>query len=285
MRLGLPLQLAVASSAAKTAAMSLHGRDAAELGRYYYITMGNCCAYTHIPSDAQPEEKALSSTQAELRFHLHTAERVAEVIASNSTDNVVSAEQMATIGATLGLNLTDIDTVDSRLFRFYKNFKAKGGNFDARKLTILGVLLAKGSLKTKVELYFSCISTKSGPSVGDLEVKSMFDALVNIAAVHLLTYSADTPGLTRDQVDDYRERLQTGKTAIVSRLMTTFMNTVRTVERERFLQQAQFHSDFAKCLLSPVRLRTEILTEAANIQKSSVLKEALPCLSPGLSKP
>ena len=246
--------------------------------------MGNCCAYTQIPSDAQPEEKALSSAQAELRFHLHTAEHVAAVIASNSTDNVVSAGQMATIGTALDLNLVDIDTIDSRLFKFYKNFKAKGGTFDARKLTILGVLLAKGSFKAKVELYFRCTSAKSD-SVGDLEVKSMFDALVNIAAVHMLSYSADSPGLTRAQVDDYRERLQAGKAAIVSRLMTTFMSTVRTVDRERFLQQAQFHSAFAKCLLSPARLRTEILTEAANIQKSSALKEALPSLSPGLSKP
>jgi hypothetical protein len=245
------------------------------------ITMGNCCVYAQIPSDAQPEEKALNSAQAELGFHLHKAEHVAEIIATNSTDHVVSAGQMNTIGTALRLNLTDIDTIDSRLFKFYKNFKAKGGNFDARKLTLLGVLLGKGSLQTKIELYFGCISVKAGTSVGDLEVKSMFDALVNIAAVHLLSYSADSPGLTRAQVDDYRERLQVGKSAIVSRLMTTFMSTVRTVEREKFLQQAKFHSAFVRCLLSPARLRTEILTEAANIQKSSALKEALPCLSPG----
>lgn len=247
--------------------------------------MGNCCTYAQIPSEAQPEEKALSEIQEEFRFHLHQADHVASVIANNSTDNVISAEQMLTIGKLLKLNFEDLNDTESRLYRFYKNFKAKGGSFDARKITLLGVLLAKGGLKTKVELYYACIPSKDGLVVEDLAVKATFDVLVNIAALHLLSYSSDCPGLPKDDIDDYRERLHAGKGAIVSRLMTTFMGTVRTVDRQRFLRQANFHAAFARCLLSAARLRTEMLTEAANIQKSSALKEALPSLSPGLVKP
>lgn len=228
----------------------------------------------------------LRTSHLQLQYHVHPADHVVSVINANSGGNLITANQLISIGHALNLNLTDIDTVDSRLFRFYRNFTTKGGNYDAKKLTLLGVLLAKGSLKVKLGHYFDCVKLENEVA-GDFAVKTMFDTLVTIAAVYLPLLAVDeTPrteeSFSRQQYEDYRDRLQAGKDPIVHRLMTAFLGTVRTASKDRFLKQGQEHSEFAKCLSSPVLLRTEMLVEAANIQKGAAIKEAIQGLSPSL---
>ena len=250
--------------------------------------MGTCCSRPEVPQTASTEEKVLTYYQNILKYHQNTVEAITASITANNTNNLVTQDQLNTIGLALSLNLADIDSIDSKIFRFYRTFIAKGSSFDARRLKILGVLLGKGNLKAKLTEYFPLIPGMDDNKVSDNGVKSFLEDLVAISAVYLPVLAIeDTPApgqsFSREQYEEYRDKLLSGKDAVIGRIMTAFLGKTRTIAKEQFVLQADEHSDIAKILGSAFLVRSELLNEAANQQKGAAFKQAYQGFSANLT--
>lgn len=241
--------------------------------------MGTCCARPEVPDTASPEEKVISYYQNTLKFHLCTPEAVVEAISQNTTNTYVSLEQLVLIGQKLSLNLVDVDIIDSKIFRFYRPFIAKGSNFDARKLKMLGILLSKGSGKAKLGLYFGLIPGVEANQASDTGLRSFLEDLCTIAAVHIpLLAIEETPvagqSFSREQYEDYRDKLLSGKEALIARICTAVVGRSHVVSREKFEGLGEEQAQVAKTLTSALTLRHELALESSNATKGGQFKSA-----------
>jgi hypothetical protein len=241
--------------------------------------MGTCCARPQVPDSAPAEEKILSYFQNTLKYHLCTPEAIVEAVNKNCNGNLVTTDQLNAIGQSLSLNLADLDMIDSKIFRFYRPFIAKGSNFDARKLKMLGILLSKGSVKAKITLYFDLIPGVEENQASDNGLRTFLEDLTTIAAVHIpLLAIEETPAagqsFSREQYEDYRDKLLSGKDAVVARFMTAIMGRTHTIAREKFGLLGEEQAAVAKSLTSAFALRTEMVAEANNATKGGQFKTA-----------
>jgi len=99
------------------------------------------------------EENALVNSEISLSFNHHPVPKLAEVLTTNSTNQKLSENQFNTIVAELKLNITELDSVGSPMFNFYKSFKTKG-IYDLPKLLVLAAMLGIGSTAERVAVLF-----------------------------------------------------------------------------------------------------------------------------------
>jgi len=239
--------------------------------------MGTCCARPQVPDTASAEEKVLSYYQNTLKYHMCTPEAILEAVNKNCNGNLVTPDQLNAIGQALSLNLADVDIIDSKIFRFYRPFIAKGSNFDARKLKLLGILLSKGNVKAKIALYFDLIPGVEENQASDHGLRTLLEDLTTIVAVNIpLLAIEETPAagqsFSREQYEDYRDKLLSGKDAVVAKFSTAIMGRNRTIARDKFGLLGDEQAAVAKCLTSAFSLRSEMATEANNATKGGQFK-------------
>lgn len=122
--------------------------------------MGNSCNMClkgpSIDLTLSNEENALVNSEISLSFNRHPVPKLAEVLTANSTNQKLSDNQFNTIVTELQLNITDLDSVGSPMFNFYKGFKSKG-TYDLPKLLVLVAMLGTGSTAERVAVFFQLL--------------------------------------------------------------------------------------------------------------------------------
>lgn len=204
------------------------------------IKMGCCAARVALPPDAPEEEKTITLREAELGFSNHPAAKFMAVLLENSEGGRVTVNQFNTIATTLGLNTTDYDSPDTPMGKFYGRLKEKG-KFDAVKLGVVGVLLARG--EGKARHLFEIVAEKDKSPIDAAKVKSLFEAMAFVCGEVLPMLAkpsedgstpASGPVLTLAAATEYMNKLKSGKDTFVERCSNALMRGRGKVTQDDF---------------------------------------------------
>ena len=99
---------------------------------------------------------------------------------NNSTGGKVTENQFNTVVEALELNITELDTVDSTMFKFYRSLRAKG-SFDMVKLLVLGAMLGTGPVPDRVAVIFPNLPYQDGVFATTESVQWLLDTIFAIA--------------------------------------------------------------------------------------------------------
>lgn len=177
--------------------------------------MGCCHVAPGIDHALSEEENACVGAEANLHYGRHKAAHIAELFKSNSAGGKVSENQFNTVVEALELNISELDTVDSPMFKFYRSLRAKG-SFDLTKLLVLAAILGTGPTKEKVEVFFPSLPALDGGMATAASVEWLIDAIFAISIKSLpLLAEGENPipnrVLTQEQLSAFLAKLAAGE--------------------------------------------------------------------------
>ena len=221
--------------------------------------MGCCAPGPALPPDAPEEEKTLSKRESELGYSSHIASKFMEVLLANSEGGRVTANQFTTIASTLNLNITDYDSPDTPMGKFYGRLKEKG-KFDAVKLGVVGILLGRGD--GKPAQFYDCIARKEERMMGPEDVKLLFEAMTLVSGDVLPMLAkpddeqAPVAGTTLAPaiLTEYVNKIKSGKEVFVEASSNDVMRGRQKVTREDFVGAFQSSEKLA-ALTTPFAVR------------------------------
>lgn len=250
------------------------------------IKMGCCNSRPSLPPDAPEEERTFAAKETDLGYSKNPSSLNLAAIKKNSDGTKIPINKFNTIALDLGLNTTDFDSPDMPMGMFYQKLKEKG-KFDLLKLSIVGVLLGRGS--EKAGLFFDCVANESRAPLESAEVRSFFDALFYVSAealpVLVQVTEGETPAtdltLTPTKLTDYIANLKPGKDSLAERYTNLVMKGRGRVTQQDFV--GAFESDEnLSALVTPFAVRAALKKEASSMQTAGKPKAVLALLGKGL---
>lgn len=246
--------------------------------------MGCCDSRPSLPPDAPEEERTFAARESVLGYSKNPASLNLTTIKKNSDGAKIPINKFNTIALDLGLNTTDFDSPDMPMGMFYQKLKEKG-KFDLLKLSVVGVLLGRGT--DKAGLFFDCIANDSRTPLESSEVRSFFSALFYISseALPVLTEvtegATSTPGLSLTSLTDYIASMKPGKDSLEERYTNLVMKGRGRVTQEDFV--GAFESDEnLRTLVTPFAVRSALKKESNAMQTAGKPKATLALLGKGL---
>lgn len=212
------------------------------------------------------EENALLNSEIALGFSQHPVTKLAEVFTNNSLNRKITENQFNTIVTELHLNTTEVDTVGSPMFNFYKSFKSKG-NYDLTKMLVVMAMLGDGATQDRVGVIFDVLPGLLDGMATPESLDWLLDLIFLVAAKSLprlaeADQSVRGVSLTGEQVAAYQARLEANlvlaKPAAIERILKNrarvsrqdltraldgearIGNILRPVDARAFLLRAEF---------------------------------------------
>ena len=151
------------------------------------------------------EEKAVQQAESFLNISkVNANEFLTEFSKNRNGQGFSNQNQFLEAANTLGINTTDILKDKTSLYDFYSWFTVSQGLYDTRKLCVMGVLLGKGHIDTKMHILFEIFDRDASGSIDYKEFKSMLQVIVEIALVRL-------PTLAMNMTEDMMLKRRLGK--------------------------------------------------------------------------
>lgn len=134
------------------------------------------------------EEKAVLQAEEFLNISKVSAnEFLTEFSKNRNGQGFSNQNQFLQAANTLGINTNDVTRDKTPLYDFYSWFTISQGLYDTRKLCVLGVLLGKGYIDTKMNILFEIFDRDASGSIDYKEFKNMLQIIIEIALVQIPT--------------------------------------------------------------------------------------------------
>lgn len=165
-----------------------------------------CCQATPVQAHAEPheiraEESVFSTNEHALNYSHTPAIKIAEVIRKYTTDGALSVRQFNSMAHELRLNISEMDSLDSNVFTFYRYFR-EGKGFSAAKLTLLAAVLGSGSTREKLQVCWSALPNATDAEAPAASLRWMVDTLFSLAGEHLLLLSRGDPATNHRNIEE-----------------------------------------------------------------------------------
>lgn len=191
-------------------------------------------------------------------FQRNAAQAIVTALQSNSSNGKLTESQLNTVVVDLNLTLPDLDTIDSKMFLFFKNFRDKK-TFDLMKLQALGLLLGKGSLQDKAGPMFDCIPNPVQGEIDAANLRTFFMEMVSISANILPELAIEEnpqPGhsLSEAACNSFVSQLEGSKELLVTELVEAMLYGLTRIRKPDFENKIRTMPVF-QVLASPDRIR------------------------------
>ena len=203
--------------------------------------MGCCQAANQVDTpSASAESRIIQRNESILNLKNKEITRLYEVLKENSSEGKLSSNQFTTWATTFQMDLTDIDTLDSKLQQFYKWFRDAKGKYDYEKLAILAVLLGKGAIGEKANVLFSTCPSFENDTIGVEGLKTHFENIFHLSIRVLPILSVEEQpeagkSLSQEQVNAYIQKLETVANTVLQRVYTAAIGTNLRLSKQDFL--------------------------------------------------
>jgi len=199
------------------------------------------------------EESFIQKCERDLGYFNSKSQEIDRTIHRYSVDLKMTANQFLAAAYELKLSVPDQNQVS--LEKFYESFKDHLGNYDARKLGSLGILLGKGSIKEKALILFQNYDTDISRTISCEEFTTILKDLVDISlgsTPHFALSKASQSN--KNQLAEYVKKLQIVKSTVVDYLKTAvFENVTNELSIQNF--KLLFEQNEVCCLVSSSKLR------------------------------
>lgn len=230
--------------------------------------MGTCCSGAagvaassrsepKLPEKLSLEEEIISANEKKLAIsNLHSKE-IIKSLKAECVDDLLSMPQMKRFYHELQMPESDLTTPDSGFFKILTKVKDDRKLYSVKKLSLLGILVGKGSSQEKAVWLFKQFDKDASETIDAIEVQSMLTELADVA-INIIPNVAkgDEPGLmTKEEIESYR-------TTLVEAEETAILELMRLICTSKELSSAEFVSKICdpslqlKSLLSSSGLRT-----------------------------
>lgn len=176
------------------------------------------------------EENSFVNSELSLAFSRHPVPKLAQTLKANSTNQKLTDNQFNTVVTELSLNITDIDSVGSPIFNFYKSFKAKGV-YDLSKLLVLAAMLGAGSIAERVSVLFELLPGLEEGMATPTSVDWLVDQVFTISAKNLPVLAASEQPVRGVSLS--AEELEAYMTRLASNLVLAKPAATRLIMKER----------------------------------------------------
>ena len=185
---------------------------------------------------------------------------VLDAIYRNSAEQILTRHQLNTLALELSLDMTDLDTVDSKQFRLFKHFKTAKGSVDVYKFTVLAVLLCTGTVIEKAQALFERCPWVSEGTLGEEGLRKMMGLMCEIASEaipRLAESDAPVEGQTLpvEEVSAYVSRLKEAVPRIIGRICAEMMLVSKSLSMQDFTNAVVQNKD-----VQPITTASDIRT-------------------------
>ena len=186
-----------------------------------------CCQYgVPLPTEASREERAITAEENALGYGSWPTKQVIDEVLRLSEDGRFSVSDFNTLAEKFNLRKNDIDSIDSKMYQFYKQIKDKAF-FNVERLCLLVVLLSHGTPNEKARQLFRVASMRKPGEEASLAILNegrldeLLELIYNISCEWLpCLCRAETisePGtLQQDKVENIIQSYRANKTAALA---------------------------------------------------------------------
>jgi hypothetical protein len=164
------------------------------------------------------EEKTVQRAEEFLNIStVSSHDFLAEFSKNRNGQGFSNQNQFLQAANTLGINTKDVTKDKTPICDFYSWFTISQGLYDTRKLCVLGVLLGKGSIDTKMNILFEIFDRDASGSIDYKEFKNMLQIIIEIALVQLPTLAINMTenAVLKRRLSKYVRRLSLVTKALV----------------------------------------------------------------------
>lgn len=218
-----------------------------------------CCAERRVIT---AEDRLICYEEA-LGFKGLTALQINQLSRKFSKDSKICLEQFLVMSKELKIKNNSL--ASEFLFLFFDEEKKE---FDSQVLTTLGILLASGELKEKVELLFKNYDINFEGSLNTSEARLMVNNILYIAIDKMCEYTyKKTPDTEKYLISEYMSELVKSKSLISYVYINNLIGNFIAIGQSEFIQT--FFENENEALLNLHKIRTIGRMAARNMVKLS----------------
>lgn len=220
------------------------------------------------------EERIIGIAEDLLKFTSLDALLIDRTIHRYSISNRLTGSQFEAAHRDLNISFEDYNRERTPLGEFYNSFLNHDGlTYSTTKLCSLGLLLGKGSVKTKASILFQNYDLDLSKSIDQGEFKVLLEDLVDIALIRIPKLALRFAG----EAETFLLKKYNRRIVSIKRIVTKFYIILIHPEKEKILSYQEFIDKFdsedIQALVSSQRLR-EVATRHYNtvIAPSNLVK-------------
>ena len=176
------------------------------------------------------EEGCFIRSEFSLAFRRHPVLKLAQAFRTNSNKQKLKDSQLKTVVTELSLNITDIDSVGSPIYNFYKNFTTYSSKYDLTKLLVLAAVLGAGCTTERVTVLFELLPDLEEGMATPPSVDWLVDEVFTLSAEILPQLAA---AQERCWISLSAEELKTYMTRLYKNLALAKPAATRLIMKER----------------------------------------------------
>ena len=170
-----------------------------------------CCG-SKIPE----EEKIMTRYESQLGYGRSKAQQAVDQTRKLATDGITSKPQFDEIVLSLRLNFNKLDATVNE--KFLANFQKEGG-YDNGQLILMGLALAKGPIKAKVQILWDYMDHKNAGKVSETDFANVVTQLMKISVSYTqILVSASAKSGEYDHIKQFYARLDDYITPAIKKL-------------------------------------------------------------------
>ena len=204
--------------------------------------MGCCSARNRLARTSSWQEQAIAYQESLLGYSKWQFEHAYRVLQTYLHEEKLNSTEFISFASDLELNLSDIDTLDSPMYRFYRELRGKEMKLEGWKVTIVLVLMCSGQVASKAEALYERFPGVEGGVVTGEGLEEMFKEVFHIAVKALpllaqaeLTIPAQT--LSHNDLNAYISRLEAGIGRRVGTIVEVLTQMSKGLSKQDFVSR------------------------------------------------